>query len=429
MGGPAEAAPLVPEVEGGAAATLEEFRSALRGIALGGDAQELIFLWKKAPEEHRGEVEHALLECLRGAKQLSYAEEIIIRETRTDPERGEVHLPQVVLAEAAARAARRGSMLHAARMLVGGGADEFSSAKLERAMHEGILFCKSPSRRGVECLAELMEVENLPQTIWKEAKHAFYRVLRMIPHPVRAGKVEWKETFHDHLLEMRLTHVLERRLPDAIIADVLEVCGELGKLDSVYAFSRCKELSPCLANASKSALIGAISVCGRDAHARHLAELMKTGNLDGDEMTNARWAFREALGIIAENGACVGIADLYERKLVPEGMEAIVDRALVESIRICRNGISKVGGCKFAKSAAESLLRMNVPDWAKPSAREMMAAVQKKDEEGFSIPDKARGFLGCPRRERREIKPMREMRSQTRERRRSDLDWDLPRGS
>ena len=429
MGGSAEAALFVPEVEGGAAVTLEEFRSALHGIALGGDSQELIFLWKKAPEEHRGEVEHALLECLRGAKKLSCAEEIIICETRKNADGAEEPLPYGIIAEAAARMARRGSMLPAARMLVGGGADEFSSAKLERAMHEGILFCKSPSRRGVECLAELMEVENLPQTIWKETKHAFYRVLKMIPHPVRAGKVEWKETFHDHLLEMRLTNVLGMRLPDAIIADVLEVCGELGKLDSVYAFSRCEGLSPCLANASKSALIGAISVCGRDAHARRLAELMKTGNLDGDEMINARWAFREALKIIAENGACVGIADLYERKLVPEGMEAIVDRALVESIRICRNGISKEGGCRFAKSAAESLLRMNIPDWAKPSAREILAAVRKKDEEGFSIPDKARGFLGCPRRERIRAEPVRETRSQTRERRRSDLDWDTPRRS
>ncbi|MCX6768698.1 MAG: hypothetical protein NTY83_02560 [Candidatus Micrarchaeota archaeon] len=401
MGGPAEAAPLETEEKGGAAITLDEFRHALNGIALGGDAQELIYLWKNAPEEHRGEIEAAIIECLRNAKTLPCSEETIMRETRTDADGEKVPLPYGIIVEAAARMARRGFMVPAARMLTGGEADEFSSAELERAIHEGILFCKSPGKRGVECLAELMEVENLPQTLCKDAKHAFYRVLKMMPHPMREGKVEWKETFHDHLLEMRLTNVLGMRLPDAIIADVLGICGELGKVDSVYAFSRCEGLSPCLAKASKSALIGAIAVCGRDAHAKHLAEIIKTWKLDEDEMANARWAFREALRIIAENGACAGIAELYERRLVPEGVEAIVDRALAESIRVCRDEIDgKKCGCKFARSAAESLLRLNIPEWAKSSAMEMVAAAQKKDEGGFTIPDKAREFIGRERRYR-----------------------------
>lgn len=428
MGGPAEAAPLEMEEKGGAAVTLEEFRHALNGIALGGDAQELIYLWKNAPDGHRGEIESAIIECLRNAKTLSCPEGTILRETRTDADGREELLPYNVRVEAAARMARRGFMAPAAGMLTDGEADEFSSARLERAIHEGILFCKSPGKRGVESLAELMEVENLPQTLCKEAKHAFYRVLKMIPHPVGEGKVEWKETFHDHLLEMRLTHVLGMKLPDAIIADVLRLCGELGKLDSVYAFSRCEGLSPCLAKASKSALIGAIAVCGRDAHARHLAELMKTGNLDGDEMANAKWAFREALRIIAENGACAGIAEFYERKLVPEGMEAIVERALAESIRACREGITKgEGGCKFAGYAAESLLRMNVPEWARSSAKEMIAAAQKKDDEGFSIPDKAREFIGLERRRRScygepRFRPIEETRHKG-----SELDMNPPR--
>jgi hypothetical protein len=161
-----------------------------------------------------------------------------------------------------------------------------------------------------------------------------------------------------------------------------------------------------------------------------LAEFLKKDDLSEEEARNAEWALTEALRHCIGWGACVRIAQLYDRGLVPENMENYISRALAESIGVCRKGIhEKRDGAGFALRSMDSIEKMKVPESAKVMARETAAIARRKEGEAEDVFDRARAFLGCPGRERQKIEPNREIRSRARERRRSDLDWDLPRGS